>query len=308
MESKKKQCFIITPIGGNGTEIRMKADGVIDAVIKPVLEELEYEVISPKELSKPGSITDAIFNFIANCELVIANMTGLNANVMYELAIRHAIGKPVVCIIEENEKLPFDIQSDRLIFYTDNMFGVNKLKFELRKCINEAINDSNINNPFFRALNQNVNIYDIISKSQRSKEDKSDLKLMLERIINIENSLSNIKQQNYWKQSIEYKISIEVLLGREKQFIEISFVEDETVQDVLNKIYFKISTFVDAFKYMQTWILREKKTGVYMIMYEITNLVPAKFIFTPSLCWEVVKYDKLYNPAESKFYGGLVPD
>lgn len=124
MESKKKQCFIITPIGGNGTEIRIKADGVIDAVIKPVLEELEYEVISPKELSKPGSITDAIFNFIANCELVIANMTGLNANVMYELAIRHAIGKPVVCIIEENEKLPFDIQSDRLIFlYRQYVWG-----------------------------------------------------------------------------------------------------------------------------------------------------------------------------------------
>lgn len=306
MENKKKQCFIITPIGGNGTEVRMKADGVIDAVIKPVLEELGYDIISPKELSKPGSITDAIFNYIANCELVIANMTGLNANVMYELAIRHAVGKPVVCIIEENEKLPFDIQSDRLIFYTDNMFGVNKLKFELRKCISEAINDSNINNPFFRALNQNINISEIISKSQRSKEDKNDLKLMLERIINIENALSNIRRQNYWEQSIEYKISIDVLLGMEKQFIEISFVESATVQDVLNKIYFKISRYVEPFKYMQTWILREKKFGVYMVMYEITNLVPAKFIFTSSLYWEVVKCDKLYNPAESNFHGGFI--
>lgn len=305
MENKKGQCFIITPIGENGTETRMKADGVIEAVIRPVLEELKFDVISPKELSNPGSITDTIFNYITNCELVIANMTGLNPNVMYELAIRHAVGKPVVCIIEKNEKLPFDIQGDRLIPYTDNMFGVNKLKEELIKHINEAINDPKINNPFFRALNHNVDISELIAKSQRSNEDKGDLKLMLDRILNIESILSTNRRRNSWERPIEYKTSIDILLGKSKQTIIVNFMEDSSVQDVLNKIYFKIEQYVEPYKYMQTWILREKGSGAYMIMYEITNLIPAKFIFSSPLSWEIVSYDGSYNPAESKFCGGM---
>lgn len=38
-EDKKKKCFIITPIGDDGTEIRRHIDGMIDAALRPILEE-----------------------------------------------------------------------------------------------------------------------------------------------------------------------------------------------------------------------------------------------------------------------------
>lgn len=101
-EEKKKRCFMITPIGESGSEIRGKADGVISAVIRPVVEKFGYALICPHEMAKNGSITQQVIEEILKDELVIANLTGLNPNVMYELAIRHATKKPVITISENS--------------------------------------------------------------------------------------------------------------------------------------------------------------------------------------------------------------
>lgn len=127
-ESKKKRCFVITPIGEPDSEIRKKADGVISAVIKPIVEQSGYELICPHEMAKNGSITQQVIEELLQDDLVIANLTGLNANVMYELAIRHATRKPVITISERSTKLPFDIATERTLFYEDNMSQVNILK------------------------------------------------------------------------------------------------------------------------------------------------------------------------------------
>ena len=132
MDSKeKKKCFIITPIGNEGSEIRKKADGIIDAVIEPVLNDLDFDIQIPHKMNNPGSITTQIIDQILNDDLVVANLTGLNPNVMYELAVRHAVRKPIVCVVENSTKLPFDIITDRVIFYDDNMFSVSSTKHEL---------------------------------------------------------------------------------------------------------------------------------------------------------------------------------
>ena len=106
-----KKCFVITPIGNEGSDIRKKAEGVISAVIEPVMEELDYEAFIPHKMTNPGSITSQVIQHIIEDDLVIANLTGLNANVMYELAVRHAIRKPIVCIAENGTKLGSPVNS-----------------------------------------------------------------------------------------------------------------------------------------------------------------------------------------------------
>lgn len=147
-----KQCFVITPIGNPNTEIRRKADGVINAVITPVIKSLGFKLIIPHKMTAPGSITQQVLEHILNDELVIANLTGLNANVMYELATRHAARKPVVCIAEEGTPLPFDITTERMLFYSNDMFGVEELKENLSNMIAAAIADTQQpTNPIYRA-------------------------------------------------------------------------------------------------------------------------------------------------------------
>ena len=112
-EIKKVQetetCFIITPIGDDTSIIRRKTDGLINNVIRPVCEKLNFKAIPAHEIDKSGSITNQVIKLILDSKLVIANLTGLNPNVMYELAIRHAVGLPILCLAEKSTELPFDI-------------------------------------------------------------------------------------------------------------------------------------------------------------------------------------------------------
>jgi len=62
-------------------------------------------------------ITQQIIQHILNDRMVIADLSDHNANVFYELALRHAFRKPVVQLIEQSQKIPFDLHATRTIFY-----------------------------------------------------------------------------------------------------------------------------------------------------------------------------------------------
>jgi hypothetical protein len=158
-----KSCFIVTPIGEPNSEVNQKAFGLINAVMKPVLADFDYQPIAASDISSPGSINKQIIIRLYEDELVIANLTGLNPNVMYELAVRHAVKKPVIIMAEKGTKLPFDLVDQRCIFYEDNLNGVQLAKELLQKFLSTAITDTEVNNP----------IYDSITESQIIKKVSS---------------------------------------------------------------------------------------------------------------------------------------
>lgn len=152
------KCFVITPIGEKGSSVRLRTDELLDNIIKPVLEELGYEVIVPHEMDDAGSITNQIILHIVNDEMVVANLTGLNPNVMYELAIRHCFGKPVVCLIENGTKLPFDILADRAVFYENTIAGAGELKKNFQNAVKAASSQDSVDNPVIRAIGNSVSV------------------------------------------------------------------------------------------------------------------------------------------------------
>jgi exopolyphosphatase/pppGpp-phosphohydrolase len=93
---EKKRCFIITPIGSDQSDERRHANMVFEIAFKPSLEVKGYSVERADLVSEPGQITAAIFSAINESDLCIADLTFLNANVMYELGVRHALQKPVI--------------------------------------------------------------------------------------------------------------------------------------------------------------------------------------------------------------------
>jgi hypothetical protein len=110
-----KTCFVISPIGEEGSEIRKRADQVLKFVITPSVRACGYEPLRADKISEPGLITSQLIQHLLDDPLVIADLTGMNPNVFYELAIRHAIRKPLVQLIQKGEKIPFDVAGMRTI-------------------------------------------------------------------------------------------------------------------------------------------------------------------------------------------------
>ena len=111
--SKPKSCFVIGPIGKDESAERRRADNVLKHIIRPALE--DYKVGRSNEIEKTGRITTQIVEHVREADLVVADVSDLNPNVFYELALRHVANKPVVVLKEPGQSLPFDISHDRAI-------------------------------------------------------------------------------------------------------------------------------------------------------------------------------------------------
>ncbi len=187
MPEQEKRCFVITPIGKPGSRERRDTDGLIRVAIRPTLEKLDYHVIVPHEMPDPGSITRKVIEHLLGDELVIANLTGLNPNVMYELAVRHAKRLPVVVLAEEGTELPFDLADQRALFFTNDALGLDEIQGALEKAVVAAQADLEPDNPVYRAAQLQV-----IREAAATTDAE---KYLLERVDSIEQGMRELLAQ-----------------------------------------------------------------------------------------------------------------
>ncbi|MCP5352488.1 MAG: hypothetical protein H6926_04780 [Chromatiales bacterium] len=180
-----KECFIITPIGESGSITRRETDGLILSVLEPVLAEFQFKPVPAHQIAEPGSITRQVIKRLLDSDLVIANLTDLNPNVMYEVAIRHCARKPMIVVAKNSTVLPFDLSDERTIFFSNDMGGVEELKEILRSVIPSALVDETPDNPVYRVVD-----VDLI---QIPKDTPTDAELSSKRFSLIEEQLDEIK-------------------------------------------------------------------------------------------------------------------
>jgi len=154
----KKICFVISPIGEEGSDTRERSDQVLKHIITGSVEQLGYTVIRADKISEPGIITTQIIEHIVDAELVIADLTEKNPNVFYELAIRHAIRKPLVQMIKKGEVIPFDVAATRIIqFDLHNLDSVASAKDEISSQVKSLeAGNSEVHNPISVSLDLKV--------------------------------------------------------------------------------------------------------------------------------------------------------
>jgi hypothetical protein len=107
----RKQCFIIGPFGEEKSAIRKWSDALVADVIGPIAREFGYDARRSIEYARPRDITNDVVGKLLQADLVVADLTSANANVYYELAIRHAIEQPFMHLIQEGQHPPFDVKN-----------------------------------------------------------------------------------------------------------------------------------------------------------------------------------------------------
>ena len=133
MHQDKRNCFVIMPLGRTIKNHDKKYwEFFYEFVLLPIIEinhqqkyQIRYESKKPKE-GRENIMKDVIKNLVT-ADLVIGILTDKNANVWYELGIRHALRKPTIMVMEEEEEIPFDIHQYGIAIYKENMITKSRL-------------------------------------------------------------------------------------------------------------------------------------------------------------------------------------
>lgn len=108
-------CFYITPIGSEDSEARKHSNLFLENIVEPAIQTVGLKVIRADQIDKPGMISRQIMEYLFRSRLVVADLSFANANVFYELALRHAVRLPIVQIIRHGDPIPFDVNQMRTV-------------------------------------------------------------------------------------------------------------------------------------------------------------------------------------------------
>ncbi len=112
-------------------------DPVHDA-IKNACEDM-IKPVRVDDLYGPDVIVDSIFRTIEEAQLVVADVTNQNANVLYETGLAHGRNRDVVFLTQNPDHVPFDLNRIRYIKYESNDEGLKKLTDDLKQTIVECL-------------------------------------------------------------------------------------------------------------------------------------------------------------------------
>jgi hypothetical protein len=121
--SPKLFCFVLMPFSSDFNDIYQFG-------IKGSCEDVDVYCERVDEQIYQERILDRIYNQIAKADLIIADMTGKNPNVFYEIGYAHALNKPTILLTQNSDDIPFDFKHFPLIIYNNQ---ISIIKEELTK-------------------------------------------------------------------------------------------------------------------------------------------------------------------------------
>jgi MAP3K TRAFs-binding domain len=159
IDDTRPLCFVLMPFGTKtdpNSGVTINFDDVYRQIIRPAIEAAELKPIRADEEQVGGIIHKPMYERLILCEYAVADLTTANANVYYELGIRHAM-RPwsTVLIFADGVRLPFDLGPMRGLAYhlddagaaTDPTADRDKLTEQLRAARKETTDS-----PLFQLL------------------------------------------------------------------------------------------------------------------------------------------------------------
>src|SRR4051812_2198316 len=110
-----RRAFIVRPFG---TKEGIDFNAIEAALIQPALKAANIPGATTVDIAEAGNIREDMFRLLVTTDLVIADLSIHNANVFYELGIRHGLRPRGTLLIRADvDSYPFDLQTDRFLLY-----------------------------------------------------------------------------------------------------------------------------------------------------------------------------------------------
>lgn len=112
---------------------------VFSEAIRPAARQVGLNAFRADDIFSSHTIMDVVWESIYSSKIVIADCTGRNVNVFYELGMAHTIGKPCIILAQDRADIPFDISHFRHIIYTGIPDGIPDLYEQLVQALQQMV-------------------------------------------------------------------------------------------------------------------------------------------------------------------------
>lgn len=127
--AKRPQAFVIMPFKNPYNEYYKD-------ILKPAIQDIGYDCVRSDEIYSPGAFLQTIWQQIVLADVMIAEMTDMNPNVLYELGLAHSISKKVIMITQDINFIPSDLRHINCIIYdTTGVSWADKLRGGLQRMV-----------------------------------------------------------------------------------------------------------------------------------------------------------------------------
>jgi len=137
-----EKCFVIMPIGKTEEE-RKKWREIFEVIFKHSIEATGLELWCERadDIHESGSIMRQVLMQLHSARLVLADLTTQNANVFYELGVRHAMGKRSLLVGQSPQDSPFDTHQYRMLIYKHPADSSDHFHTNIGKFLKDAIDN-----------------------------------------------------------------------------------------------------------------------------------------------------------------------
>ncbi len=125
-------CFVLMPFD-------RKYRSLYTQVIKPTVRRMGLKCQRADDIFSAVAVVQDVWASINRARILIADMTGRNPNVFYEIGLSHVLRQPVILLSQERKDVPFDVRHIRCIFYTDTRTGRRNLASRLARTIRNLL-------------------------------------------------------------------------------------------------------------------------------------------------------------------------
>jgi hypothetical protein len=141
MAGAKKSCFVIMPFKKG-----RKLQDVYKFSIEPAVRAAGLDCVRADAIPKAGLVLEHILKAAYDADVVIADITENNANVMYELGLAHGFAKPVIMLSQDISKAPFDLKTYRIIHYGTTYGADTKLRQDIQSALEATLRSPDAEN------------------------------------------------------------------------------------------------------------------------------------------------------------------